>query len=337
MSEYRVAQPLRILQDACVRSNLDISFIGEESGHLARVTDGKNFFYSGGAETPTYPLNSAVGQDLCADKSYSSDLLSEAGMRVPKGKLFFPAFSKDNTYRIYGRGIPDALNYVHEHLYYPVIVKPNRGSMGRGVQLVNNDTDLILAMQQTVVHGHACLVQECIQGSEYRLFCLDGIPRFLYRKKKPSITGDGVSTLRELFRQSSNVKFELIELRQTTDFLWKQKGSFIPDTLGDSIWDGVPVEGAQISLSGLGNITAGSHIDQFTTEFKSVHNEMAKTIAEILQVRIFGIDFFSTDSDFNNNVIIEVNGNPSLRGTWETGRQELCIEIWQDIFRLYFR
>ncbi len=76
MAEYRIARPLRILQEACSQSQLDISFIGEESGHLARISNGKRFFYSGGAETPTYPLNSAVAQDLCADKTYSLDILS---------------------------------------------------------------------------------------------------------------------------------------------------------------------------------------------------------------------------------------------------------------------
>ncbi|MGH1350333.1 MAG: ATP-grasp domain-containing protein [Methyloligellaceae bacterium] len=337
MTEYRIAEPLRILQTACAHSNLDISFIGEESGHLARVSDGTSFFYSGGAETPTYPLNNAVGQDLCNDKSYCSDLLSNAGLEVPKGKIFFPGFSKDNAYKIYNHGIPDALNYVHEEHEYPVIVKPNRGSMGRGVQLVSNDTDFVLAMQQTVEYGHACLVQECIRGDEYRLFCLDGLPRFIYRKQKPSVTGDGISTLRELFRQSQNVRFELLELRQSTDFLWKQKSCFISESLSESIWDGVPQEGAIINLSGLGNLAAGCQIDQFKTRFEPAHYEMAKVVSEVLQVQICGIDFFSKGEGFSDNIIIEVNGNPSLRGTWESGREKLCIDIWQDIFRLYFK
>ena len=341
MAEYRVAQPLRILEASCKRAGLDILFIGEESGHLARVSNGQDFFYAGGAVTPTYPLNNAVAQDLCHDKSYCADLLASAGLTVPRSRLFFPGFGKENIYKISDRGIPDALSYVDAVLTYPVVVKPNRGSMGRGVQVVWNSTDLVIAMQATLEFGHACLVQEFLRGQEYRIFCLDGLPRFMYRKLKPTVAGNGTDSLRELIRSNKALKLEMVLSKGMEEYLLSQSRQFVSESLSGEIWDGIPLEGASISLSGAGNLAIGAQIDGFSTDFHDSIVQLVSQVRDILQVEIYGIDLICSEpiTDITgprDYKLIEVNANPSLSGAWASGHETLCMDIWQDIIKMKF-
>ncbi len=336
--DYHIPLTLKILQSACERHELNIEFIGKDSGHLARVTNGKKSFYSGGAITPTYPINCAVSHDLCADKFYSYKLLEETVIVHPKTQIFFPGFPKFNEYKIDGYGIPEALDFVYSILGYPVIVKPNRGSMGRGVQIVNNDTDLILAMQHTLGYGHACLLQEKIEGDEYRLFCLEGKPRFLYKKARPMIIGDGETPLRDFFRQDLNFEFYNLNFKDLTNGIRQQYQKFLPGTYENDILDGILKLDAVLEVSFLGNIASGAKISNLQLNFAPLHYELAQIVRDKIGVQIYGIDFFALKDPktFQDIIVIEINGNPSLKGVWQTGQKELCINIWRDIFETYF-
>lgn len=337
MSQYRIAPPLQILQEACKRAGFSVEFIGEESGHLAKVSKRDDFFYSGAAGTPTYPLNNAVSHDLCADKAYSYELLKRAGLSVPDSRLFFPGFEKRNQFGIEDRGIADAITYASELGGYPVIVKPNRGSMGRGVSLVDNDTDLMIAMQKTLEFGHACLVQGLVSGQEWRLFCLEGEPRFMYRKVKPFIKGNGQHSFGELLRQSDRIDMSMLDRGFIENALVRQSEKFVTDEQGN-LWNSVLKDGEVVEITITGNLASGSSIADFSIEIPSYLRELSSLVYKSLKTSVMGIDFFSYGEiqSAQSPVVIEVNGNPSLRGAWEAGHKELCLDIWQDIMLRYF-
>ncbi len=338
MSHYRIAPPLQILQDACEKADFSIEFIGEESGHLAKVSNGRDFFYAGGAGTPTYPLNNAVSHDLCADKAYSYELLKKAGVGVPEGRLFFPGFDQRNQYDIVGRGAADALSYVQEIGGYPVIVKPNRGSMGRGVCLVDNDTDLILAMQKTLEFGHACLVQEVVKGDEWRLFCLDGEPRFMYRKVKPFVKGDGELSFGALISHLKGVDLSKLDRGFIESELGRQRNKFLVNGNEKMLWDAVLKKDYIVDIAITGNLALGACISDFTTEISNNFHQLSSLAYKALKARVVGIDFFlqKDRGAVSAPVVIEVNGNPSLRGAFQAGYEDLCLDIWLDIMKRYF-
>ena len=333
-SKYQIAPALLILQEACRQYGKDIEFIGEKEGYLAKVSEGKKSFYAGGALTPIYPLNSATSYELCKDKFYSYEILSRYNIRVPKSRVFFPNISSNNQYGMQASGIPDALEYVRKHHEYPVIVKPNRGSMGRGVKLVRNDTDLTIAMNESLQYGHACLVQERISGEEHRIFCINGKARYIYKKVKPTLVGDGETSLLDLLRNNKTIDLGKISIETVIENAQNQLPYDSSNSEDKDILSRVLAKDETLELSNIGNITKGSAITDFNINIPEDMVMLGEKVSNALHLGICGIDLFVKKN--GEAVILEVNANPSLLGIWRLGEKQFVMEIWQDIFKAYF-
>lgn len=108
-------------------------------------------------------LNTPEGIINSRDKFRSPQLLSEAGIRIPK-----TYFSNDLYY---------AERIVRDHLGYPFIMKVLEGTHGEGVFLVHTEDEAKSLMDEHVRKGARIILQEYIaefSGKDIRLIVIDG-------------------------------------------------------------------------------------------------------------------------------------------------------------------
>jgi cyanophycin synthetase len=167
-------------------ASLELSFQFEEhsSRKYARVTapDGRivRILQS------RFPLNLAIAARAAGDKEITKSMLQEAGLHTPSGacvnlsndwEFAFLEFAK-----IGGRAI----------------VKPSSGERGALVFDCRNSGQLAFAMSQISKAHNTAVVEEFVEGSEYRVLVLDGKPLYLLERRCFSVLSDGTSNLLEL-------------------------------------------------------------------------------------------------------------------------------------------
>ncbi|MFS0555101.1 D-alanine--D-alanine ligase [Brevibacillus sp. 179-C9.3 HS] len=107
-----------------------------------------------------YTGSGVLASSLCMNKQLSKMLLKAAGVHTPAG--------------LFWQGVDDYDSQAVEQLGYPVIVKPNTGGSSIGVQLVQNEKELLPAVQEAFRLGQAILIESYMKGTELTCAIIDG-------------------------------------------------------------------------------------------------------------------------------------------------------------------
>lgn len=107
-----------------------------------------------------YTGSGVLASSLCMNKQLSKMLLKAAGVHTPAGLCW--------------QGMDDYDPQVVERLGYPVIVKPNTGGSSIGIQLVQNENELLPAVQEACSLAQAILIEPYIKGTELTCSIVDG-------------------------------------------------------------------------------------------------------------------------------------------------------------------
>ena len=159
---------------------LNILWLGLRRGRLTAFT----------AVNPAMPLGGLLGES----KSDILDGLAGIGDALPAWRRLPPGRSEERL---------DALRRFleEENLNYPAVLKPDTGERGRGIAVARSDEDAAEFFDAT---PGAALVQEYVAGEEYGVFWArhpgrsDGQVFSITHKLRPTVTGDGRSTLERL-------------------------------------------------------------------------------------------------------------------------------------------
>ena len=142
------------------------------------------------AINPAMPLGGLLGES----KSDILDGLAGIGEALPAWRRL-PTGSPEERVAALNRFLED------ENLAYPVVLKPDTGERGRGVAVARSDADAVTFFEAT---PGAALAQEYVGGEEYGVFWArhpgrrDGHVFSITHKVRPTVTGDGTSTLERL-------------------------------------------------------------------------------------------------------------------------------------------
>lgn len=268
-----------------------------------------------------WPLNARAACALAEDKRHCGALLRASGFSTPEE---------------YAVALPlvdaawPALHLHFEALGPPVLVKPARGTLGRGIARVADAAALRRHLALLAGHDGAALVQRWIEAPEYRLFHLDGEAMFAYRRTPPTAIGDGRRTLRE-----------------HVDALSAEVPAFTPDRgwILDQLrahgldWTTPLPEGVRIRLSPCANAFGGGRFDDLRVPGE--HGDVLPTacvdwlwrLGRTLGLRLFAVDLFSASAleRLDDFVVLDVNANPQLDGLALFGRRDLQAEIWRRV------
>lgn len=152
------------------------------------------------ATSPLYPFATASARLICNDKSKAYDFAAQRGIAIPASVYV----EKDDSAH------EDAFRLLESHSR--VIVKPLNSSVSNGLTLdVTSPEKLKAAILHAREFSEIVIIQQQVIGEEIRFVVLDGKVRAAILRQKPSVVGDGTSTLRQLIDKENEERKQLVD------------------------------------------------------------------------------------------------------------------------------
>lgn len=293
----------KIYSQAAKLNNLKIKFFSAKKtrGHIF-LDNGKKLKFSG--NNPG--LNSKKSHKLCKDKFFCGLTLERAGISSPKTYLV-PPKPDGMTTKDYEQIIHDNVKIFATQHGYPLFIKPNMGSEGRGVYKVDTEEGLRDILGHSLKNKDTIIVQKAVSGSEFRVVAINGIVVFAYQKVPLQITGDGKNTIEDLIIN------ELSRISKARKLKIKIDSPKIDFTLSALGYKRTTILDAGIVITPIpsANLAQGATPIDRTAYIQMHYSDICKKIAIALDIKFMGIDLMINEKD-GTYAVIEVNSKPGF-------------------------
>ena len=279
-------------------------------------------------------LNGQAAAAIASDKAHASRILKAAGLSVADEVLVISPDALDRlstknqqvAQSIDQSAVLDAFLEAHD---FPLIVKPNDGSEGADIVLVDSETALTLALTDLQNRHEKLLVQEHLSGDDVRVVVFGGEVVIAYQRAPLAIIGDGRSTIeqllsevisnRVLFIGGSGIKMNDPALQQS---LASQGLSFSSVPQKDQVIPALPVA----------NLSKGGSLVDLTNALAADKRQTAIAAADALGLKLAGVDLLCTTplQVGGETYVLEVNSAPGLHHYARSSTQALT-----NVQRLY--
>ncbi len=270
-------------------------------------------------------LNSLGASEIAKDKDYANFFMKQMGYPTILGKTFFSdRFAR--TIHLPSNSIDAGYSYAKK-IGFPVIIKPNSGTQGTGVQLVHTRKEFYKAMRFVFKRDKVALVQQQVTGKDYRIVVLDTKIISAYERIPLNVIGDGISSIGKLLKQKQK---EFIVSKRDTSI--KMNDPRIKDKLKHQnlTMRSILKKGEKIYLLDNANLSTGGESIDVT---KKVHPEFKKIAIKLTKdmgLRLCGVDLMIKGDIIEKPKtywILEINSAPGLDHYVTTGKaQEKIVE-----------
>ena len=246
---------------------------------------------------------SAIAVEVADEKSDAKDHLSKSGIPVPKGR-------KVST-------LEEALS-VYEEIGAAVVVKPEVGNHGKGSTINITDSEqLKTAFLAAKKWHHYVIVEEFVEGEDYRLLVIDGKLVAAAKRDPAHIVGDGQLSIKELIDLVNSdprrgFGHEKVLTQITVDSMTERLLSLRGLSLNS-----VPSLNEIIYLKATANLSQGGTATDVTDELHPEIRLMAERAAKIIGLDCMGVDVLALDISLpltsSGVKVVEVNAAPGFR------------------------
>ncbi|HEY1770148.1 MAG TPA: hypothetical protein VGG02_07820 [Chthoniobacterales bacterium] len=274
----------------------------------------------------TIDINRMGASEISRDKDYAKYFMRTLSYPVVRGDTFYSS----RWCRAIGseKGIDRAYRYARK-LGFPVFVKPNSKSRGRGVNKVFTRAEFYLAMREVFTRDNVALVEAAIEGaSDYRIVVLDDKVISAYQRLPLSVIGDGVSSIQCLLRrkQSEFKKAGRDSKVEPGDsrLLRKLKRSRLTLT-------SILPKDEQLFLLDNANLSSGGESKDVTGIMHADFRRLAIRLTREMGLRLCGVDVLVRGSTLAEPArefyVLEINSAPGLDHYAKIGKeQEKIVE-----------
>ena len=177
-----------------------------------------------------FELNSATARNIASDKAATVAILRGDNVPCVEHRLF--RHPDINSY-VDPQGNWNNMRQFASAHNYDIVCKPNESSGGHRVFHVTNPRALEAAVHELFTTERSiCLCPYIEAEREIRVIILNDNVELIYAKHRPTVTGDGRSTIAELINKSSNNQADpdsLMTLLKETPDESRFSLSYIPD------------------------------------------------------------------------------------------------------------
>lgn len=172
---------IRCMTQACQRLQLNYRFI--DTNHNVILIEQDLLF-----QLNRTPFNTESMAAICKDKEHQYQLLHPS-VNMPKTIGFLDYDCQANFHQyLLQHSQTQVIANIEAEFNYPVIIKPNRGSLGNNVFCCKNRQQLSMALtrifdKQSQFYDYVAIAQEFVRPKEeYRVICFDGEPVLSYQR-----------------------------------------------------------------------------------------------------------------------------------------------------------
>lgn len=192
-----------------------------------------------------------------------------------------------------------------------VVVKPSDATLSRGVSAnVMNDAQLTSALAEAHKHSSSVVVQERVEGDEFRFVYVGTSLKAVICKQKARVVGDGQSTVRSLVLDENRQRLDIVGLRvrypQLSLQQFKQSGIDL---------DQVLAEGEVVQLSDSTMLEGGASYYEVSDEIHDSYKNIAQVLSEDFGGGYLAIDVIiqshTEPASESNYAFLEFNDIPA--------------------------
>lgn len=288
----------RTILDACKRKGIPVQKLG--GGSLYQLGYGR---FQRRIQAAMTDQTSCIGVDIAGNKQLAREILNQSTIPVPQGMVVRSEEEILKAFREFGQS---------------VVVKPCQGNKGKGVTLdLKRESDVLTAFRLAETYDSQVIIEEYIDGNNYRLLVVGGKLVAAARRIPPMVVGDGRSTIQEL-----------VEQQNKNPLRGEEHENYLTQISLDSVvimdlhrqgltLASIPQAGEKILLRQSANLSTGATAADVTGMVHPDNAELAVYAVQILGLDIAGVDCILEDISKSyreqNGKIIEINGAPGLR------------------------
>ncbi len=277
-------------------------------------------------------LNSLGSSSVAIDKDYANFFMGHMGYPTIIGKTFF---SDDWAHVLKSKRTIGAGYIYAKRLGFPVIVKPNGGSQGVGVALVNSKEEFYRAMRFVFKRDRVALVQHVVRGKDYRIVVLDKKIISAYERIPLSVTGDGRLSIEKLFLKKKKY-FNKID----RDINVEISDPRIKEKLKRQHFNlkSILSKGKQVFLLDNANLSTGGDSVDVTNVIHPLFKKLAIQLTRDMGLRMCGVDLMIA-GDIREKPkkywVLEVNAAPGLDHYVTTGKaqQKIVEDLYLEVLK----
>jgi len=293
----------QILMASAVKKGVQFTVLDRKENFL-RLSRGQKVEYVKQATKTSLDNYSTVL--VMENKVVTKEVLKENGIKVPRGEVYEQ---------------PEAALAAYKQFRdQKIVIKPKSTNFGLGITIFKEpfftEEDYRKAVEFAFSHDDTILVEEFVQGKEYRFLVMGAEVVGVLLRVPANVVGDGKSTIRQLVAEKNKdplrgkghrTPLEKINLGTTeADFLKAQGKDF----------NYIPRENEIVYLRENSNISTGGDSLDYTDLIHESYKELALKAARSVGAVITGIDMMIEDINVpqneHNATIIELNFNPAI-------------------------
>lgn len=298
LAQYRIGPSTRAIVEAARRRGIPVARLDDQS--LVRLGQGARQVLIRATLTGRTP---AIAVDRAQDKRETKDSLKAAAIAVPDGVLV---------------ASEQEAEAVLERWSGPLVVKPASGHHGDGITMnVHTAKEIRSAVRVAQVVDSAVMVERQIPGRAYRLLVVGDQMVAAAERIPPSVTGDGVHSLRMLIdrlnqdpRRGMGHSFPMTRVDVDPALM-------IHLAQQDLTLESIPEDGVTVTLRAAANLSSGAFSRDVTDD---VHADLARDAvraAQVVGLDVAGVDIVTPSLNASlreaGGAIVEVNAAPGIR------------------------
>jgi len=181
----------------------------------------------------------------------------------------------------------------------PIVIKPKSTNFGLGITIFKKGTSSVenysKAMEFALKEDKDILIEEFIEGTEYRFFVIEGKTEAVLLRVPANVVGDGKHTIRGLVEQKNSdplrgdakkTPLKKIELGEIEKLQLSEQGLN---------FDSILAENEVAYLRENSNISTGGDSVDMTDEVHESYKQLAVEIAEAMMAKVCGVDLIISD------------------------------------------
>ncbi|MCR4435021.1 MAG: cyanophycin synthetase [Clostridiales bacterium] len=297
--ESELGPSTKAIYDEAKKRGIPVSRIG--NGSLIQLGYGK---YSRLVEASLTDALSCISVDIAGNKHLTKQKLMENNIPVPYGDV---AYTEEGAVQL------------AKSIGFPVVLKPFDANQGKGVTVnIWDDSQVKTAYHEALKYGRAVIVENYIKGKDFRVLVVGGKVSAVAERRPPSVTGDGVHTVKELVdSENSNPLRGDDHEKPLTKIKLDIPAKQVLSRQGLDE-NSIPAPGEIVRLRDNGNLSTGGTARDCTDEIHPYNSMLAVKAAKSLGLDVAGVDIVAEDiskpiNTVSQGAVIEVNAAPGLR------------------------